>query len=690
MSNSPGNTKFQPEPNEPLFDEFKKVYREDWEKIIAGDLNGADYKEKLSWKTDEGFSVLPFYTRGDLDNWDFMHSNPGQFPFRRGYQAETHSCSYGQPLLNSDVEQVKNKITEAQESGIDSFYLPLQFNDVHNGLPQKMRGISLANQMDVNSLLSASLNNKTHFIIDADAATPIYAAAIANFLQQHKESSPALKVDLLYDPLNALLFKDDLYSDEKNWITNLEELILYTEELNLPFRVLGINAGQFHNAGANAAQELAFSMSIATEYIDALTEKEVSLDTIFSQFFISYSIGSSYFKEIAKLRAARILWAQLAQSFHGEEFEVPRTPIYTFTSLWNKTDYDPHTNMLRTTTETMSAAIGGSDVMVIHPFDYRFRQPDDFSERIARNQYLMLDEEAHFTKVDDPAGGSYYVEVLTNKLAESAWKLFQNIEREGGFYKSAQKGIIQSKIRESRNKQMGDLARRKKTMVGINDFPDPDDSALERAHEDDNMSDISSNNNSYKLNPNDFFSSIGQALQEGALLGDLLPELVTSNSSSIETLSTGNIADSFRRLRLQTEQFKEKNNYRPTVFTMPLGNPKWGSARATFSTNFFGVAGYSIHEHIPFESVDEAVEKLKETDAEITILCSSDKEYPDLVPKVAERLRQKSIPTTLVLAGNPGDKEDLYRSHGIRYFIYKGINVLHLLEKMHKELGITE
>jgi len=690
MSNSPDNAKYQPDPTVPLFDEFEKIDRQGWEATIERDLKGADYKNKLSWQTDEGFSVLPFYTLEDLDGLDFTPSNPGEFPFQRGYRSEHSTCSCSLPLLEFDVEEIKKNIQHAQDASVDSFYLPIRIEKNQNNSSAKLRSANLTSQEDITSLLECSLNQDIHLIVEADAATPFYAAAMDNFVKQHGDSSSALKADFLYDPLTVLLFEDSFYSNYKNWVASLEELIQYAEKRLLPFRMLGINAGRYHNAGADAVQELALSLSIVTEYVDRLTDKNLSLETVLSHIFLSISIGGSYFKEIAKLRAARMLWANWVQSFQNKDTEPPALPVYSFTSLWNKTDYDPHTNMLRTTTEAMSAAIGGSDLLVIHPYDYRFRQPDEFSKHIARNQHFILNEEAHFPKVDDPAGGSYYVEMLTDKLARNAWRLFQEIEEQGGFYKSAQKGLIQNMVKESRDKKMGDLARRKNVMVGINDYPDSEDSALERAREGHIEKPVPVGKSSFDISPESSLHAVAEALQKGALLGDFLPEQLPSKNSDIETISTGNIAASFRQLRLQTEKFEEQNDYRPQVFTMPLGNRKWASARATFSTNFFGVAGYSINENIPFESVDEAIEELRETGAEITVLCSSDKEYADLVPEVVEKMKQASVDTTLVLAGNPGKQQDFYRSHGVHYFIYKGINILNFLEEMHNEMEITE
>jgi methylmalonyl-CoA mutase len=243
------------------------------------------------------------------------------------------------------------------------------------------------------------------------------------------------------------------------------------------FRTININASNFNNAGADIVQELAFGISMGSEYLAQLTERGISADVAASKIRFSFGTGSDYFPEIAKLRAARLLWSVVTNSFHPAHGENIKMEIHCVTSEWNKTVYDPYVNMLRTQTEAMSAILGGTDSLTVEPFDIVFRHPDEFSERIARNQQLILKEEAYFDKVADPSAGSYYIENLTNLIAENAWKLFLEIEDQGGFLSCLKTGLIQKKLSESASRRKSDIASGKEILLGTNRFPDLDEKA---------------------------------------------------------------------------------------------------------------------------------------------------------------------------------------------------------------------
>ena len=237
------------------------------------------------------------------------------------------------------------------------------------------------------------------------------------------------------------------------------------------FRTISINASNFINAGADIVQELAFAISMGSEYLTQLTQRGISCATVNSKIKFSFGTGSNYFTEIAKLRAARLLWSVVTNGFTPCNSSNIKMDIHCVTSKWNKTVYDPYVNLLRTQTEAMSAILGGTDSLTVEPFDTVFRHPDEFSERIARNQQLILNEEAYFDKVADPAAGSYYIENLTSLIAENAWKLFVELEEKGGFLACLKSGVIQSKLSESSKKRGSDLATRKTILLGTNQYP---------------------------------------------------------------------------------------------------------------------------------------------------------------------------------------------------------------------------
>ena len=238
------------------------------------------------------------------------------------------------------------------------------------------------------------------------------------------------------------------------------------------FKTIRVNVSNFTNAGSDIVKELAFGLSMGNEYMSQLTQRGISSDFAASKICFTFGTGSNYFFEIAKLRAARLLWSMIVSAYgHGKD-ESLVMQIHCITSRWNKTIYDPYVNLLRTQTEAMSAILGGADSVTVEPFDMVFRKPDEFSERIARNQQLLLKEEAYFDKTADPAGGSWYIESLTYKIAENAWKLFVEIEDQGGFLASLESGKIQKLIEESAEIRKSDVAGKKEILLGTNHYPD--------------------------------------------------------------------------------------------------------------------------------------------------------------------------------------------------------------------------
>jgi methylmalonyl-CoA mutase len=299
---------------------------------------------------------------------------------------------------------------------------------------------------------------------------------IINYVKKSYSDPNEIRGAIEVDPLSRLMVNGTLCIPPEQGFDYLASIVKSSSSLP-HFRTININASNFNNAGADIVQELAFGISMGSEYLAQLTERGISADVAASKIRFSFGTGSDYFPEIAKLRAARLLWSVVTNSFHPAHGENIKMEIHCVTSEWNKTVYDPYVNMLRTQTEAMSAILGGTDSLTVEPFDIVFRHPDEFSERIARNQQLILKEEAYFDKVADPSAGSYYIENLTNLIAENAWKLFLEIEDQGGFLSCLKTGLIQKKLSESASRRKSDIASGKEILLGTNRFPDLDEKA---------------------------------------------------------------------------------------------------------------------------------------------------------------------------------------------------------------------
>jgi methylmalonyl-CoA mutase len=448
---------------EKLFDQFPPVTTKEWMEKINTDLKGADFNKKLVWKSNEGFDVLPFYRLEDIESLMYINTLPGEFPYLRGTKIKNNNWLVRQNIEVNNYSEANRKALTILMKGIDS----LGFNIAD---PQSINEKNFDLLLERIFLGGVELNfhsvGKAKEIIDL----------LINYVKKSHSDPDKIRGTLDVDPLSRLMINGTLCIPPEEGFDYLASVV--KSLISLPqFRTININASNFNNAGADIVQELAFGISMGNEYMAQLTRRGISVDIAASKIMFSFGTGSNYFPEIAKLRAARLLWSIVTNGFHPSNVENVKMEIHCVTSKWNKTVYDPYVNLLRTQTEAMSAILGGTDSLTVEPFDIVFRHPDEFSERIARNQQLILKEEAYFNKVADPAGGSYYIENLTRLIAENAWKLFLEIEDQGGFLSSLKSGWIQRKLLESATGRKSDIASGKEILLGTNRFPDSNEKA---------------------------------------------------------------------------------------------------------------------------------------------------------------------------------------------------------------------
>ena len=443
---------------EKLFDQFPPVTTKEWMDKITADLKGADFDKKLVWKTKEGFNVKPFYRKEDTEILPFIDSLPGDFPYIRGNRKNGNSWFIRQNIEVTDYQEANKKALDILMKGIDS--LGFVIND-----PDSI------NEKNINSLLkdihfeSVEIN-----FLSNGKAKELLENVITAFSKTDSVLSK-IKGSVEADPLGRLMINGTLCIPVESGLDYLASLTEMASSLP-HFRTIRVNGSSFTNAGCDIVKELALSLSMANEYMSQLTGRGISSDLAASKICFNFGTGSNYFFEIAKLRAARLLWAMVVSAYESKDAESSIMNINSITSKWNKTVYDPYVNLLRTQTEAMSAALGGCDSLTVEPFDIVFRQPDEFSERLARNQQLILKEEAYFDKTADPGGGSYYIENLTSMIADSCWKLFIEIENHGGFLTSLKKGFIQNLIKESAAIRKSDILKKKEILLGTNLYPD--------------------------------------------------------------------------------------------------------------------------------------------------------------------------------------------------------------------------
>ena len=616
-----------------LFTEFPPVSTEKWEEVINKDLKGADYEKKLVWKTIEGFKVKPYYRAEDLERLEYLDTNPAEEPYTRGKNADNNVWDIRQDLRMHDIAQANAMAVDAIKRGATSIGFCAKEVKTVEDMATLLKGI---NPEEV----------KINFTCSPDHLATL--KLFVEYLDKQGYDREKVQGSCGYDMFRHALKHGAFKLGEEGDLDYAAELVGYGKEHLPHFRTLTVHGTTFHNAGSNIVQELGFTLAAANEIIARLTDKGCKMEHVASSIMLSMAVGGTYFMEIAKFRAARMLWSKIVEQYHPACDCAYRIFITATSSTWNKSVFDPYVNMLRTTTETMSAAIAGVDAISTMPFDVTFKESDDFSYRIARNQQLMLKEESYMDKIVDPAAGSYYIENLTDSIAQYAWQHFLAIEEKGGFCKALREGYIQDEVERTAAQRDMDIATRKTTILGTNQYPN----LLE------------------KMSDKIVAPAQGGCCCHGTAGGE------------IRTLRQYRGAEAFEHLRLATEHAA----HRPKVFLLTYGNLAMRKARSGFATNFFGVAGYEIVDNPGFTSAEEGAEAALKAHADIVVLCSSDEEYADITEKACQMLKGKV--RSIVLAGYPKEMVETYKGYGIDEFIHVKTNVLECLTGFQKLFGI--
>lgn len=611
--------------SEKLFTEFPPVPTEKWEEVITADLKGADYERKLVWKTGEGFNVRPYYRAENLEGIKFLGSQAGEFPYVRG----THAHNRWRVHQTVSVVCPKEANAEALKilnAGVDSLGFCIASADF--------------SAADLDMLLKDICIPAVEITFCGEKMANVAELVLAK-VEKEGIAKEDVRIAFCIDPLvKGLSSKGDFCSPNgEKCIARIVELIHKTKEYK-HVRIVTVAGQTFGNSGSTIVEELAFTLSAGHDYLVRLTDAGLDVDEAARKLRFSFSVSSNYFMEIAKFRAARMLWANIVKGYGPAKNCACKMHIHAETSRWNQTVYDPYVNMLRGTTEAMSATIAGVHSLEVMPFDASFENPTEFSKRIARNVELLLKNESHFDQVVDPAGGSYYVENLTQSIAAEAWKLFLEIEEKGGYTEAYKAGLIVERIKASAAAKDKNIATRRQTLLGANQYPN-------------------------------FTEVAGK---------EITAESVTRKQAEGNVLVPYRGAMAFEEMRLQVD----RSGKEPKAFMLTCGNLGMARARSQFSCNFFACAGIKVIDNTYFKSIEEGAKAALESKAQIVVVCASDDDYAEAAPKVKELLGGKAI---LVVAGAPACAPEL-EAQGITNFINVKSNVLETLKFYLKEMGI--
>ena len=614
---------------EKLFTEFTAPTTQEWLDKIEVDLKGADFQKRLVWRTNEGFNVQPFYRREDLADLKAVDSLPGEFPFVRGNKKDNNLWFVRQEIVADDAKAANTKALDILNKGIDSIGFRIAGSNVSPEF--------VATLLDGILPQYVELNFKT-----CQRHCVELAEILVDYFKQKNYPLDELKGSINFDPISKVLVKG---KDVTPVLQFAKPLIEALKELP-GYRCINVNTSELNNAGAYIYQELGYALAWGAEYLNLLTEAGVEATEAAKRIKFNMGVSENYFMEIAKFRAARMLWAQIVKQYEPKCDCACQMHVCAITSEYNQTLFDSYVNLLRSQTETMSAAIANVDSIIVTPFDKPYEQPTEFAERIARNQQLLLKEEAHFDKLVDVAGGSYTIEHLTDAIAKEGWKLFLAVEEAGGFLAEALKGNITNAVNESNTKRHADAAKRKEFILGTNQFP--------------NFTETSDGKE--PLGPVCCCST------------------ATDEPADLPRLNKERLASEFETLRLSTEKAPKQ----PIAFMLTIGNLAMRQARAQFSCNFLAAAGYKVMDNLGFKTVEEGVDAALEAKADIVVICSSDDEYAEYAIPAFQYLGGRAM---FVVAGAPACSEDL-KAAGIENFIHVKSNQLGTLKEYNAKLGI--
>lgn len=712
--------------------DFSQPTFAEWKAEAEKSLKGAPYEKVLVTRTYEGIDLQPIYTAADLSGLTHLEQKPGFSYYARGNRCDGYLvrpweiCQHVPAVYPAEFNE---KLTYDLDRGQTGIIMPLD-RASQNGLDPDCPGGK--NNTGKDGLSISTLDDFAmalrgidpgHFplhILPGFSGLTSLMLLVAHLKKQNKYIDN-VKGSLDTDPLGFLVENGSLPISLETAYDHLAQVTHWAANCTPFFKTIGVSGLPYHNGGADGVTELACALATAVEYINALLERNLSIDAIAGRIRFTFGIGPTYFMEVAKLRAARILWAKIIEAYGGSK-ESQKMTIHGRTSWFNQTAYDPYVNMLRTTTEAFSAIVAGVDSLETNPFNEVFGDGDEFGRRVARNTQVLLKEESRLEQLIDPAGGSYFVEKLTHDVAEKTWKHFQDIQAKGGTWELLHKGSIQAEVEGVYEKRKENIAKRKLVIIGTNvsanvkekklksSFPDFQMVAQEREKYMDTFRQNRDNQGTTareeKLGElkqemisraNDVIKLGAEAFLAGASLGEVW--LAVLGDQPFSSLPVAPIikphrgAEIFEELRDAVEIYKEAHGSAPQVFLATMGPISQYKPRADFSQSFFEVGGFEvIYPHTDtgwgFDKPEAAVVAAVNSGADITVICSTDDTYPELVPLITKQLKEKHKGMLVVLAGYPKDQIESHKASGVDEFIFLGANAYQILAGLLKRLGV--
>jgi methylmalonyl-CoA mutase len=611
---------------EKLASEFPSNTHDEWKVAAEKLLKGAPFDKIMLTPTPESITLQPIYEKEVLAGLPATATLPGQDGYLRGTRTS------GYRLASWDIAQ---ELPYADPATFNAALLH-DLATGQNAVSIQLAGagaLRLADATDLRTAFKGVLPDAISWHFHAGLRAPALAALFGEWLKEQKDDTAKIRGSLNYDPVGTLAATGQLplaFDKAYDALATLAK----TAAVHLPaFTSAGVVTRAYHDAGASAVEELGAAIATGVAYLRALGERGLDTDAAASQIAFHFSIGGNFFIELAKLRAARILWARIVAELGGTP-AAQSMRQHARTGLYNKTKHDPHVNILRTTTEALSGVLGGVDSLTIGTFDEIVRTPEDSSRRLARNTHIILQEECELTAVIDPAGGSWYIEKLTDDIARKSWEFFQKIEEKGGIVAALKAGFVQDTIATSRKSKEKLFGQRRLSLVGTNQYPN---------------------------------------IQEKPLDGTPIAAAKTDDATAVETapaLPSKRLATRYEELRAAATAYKAKNGHGPKIHLANIGPLRRHKARADFTRGFFETGGFEIAGAEGSTDANAIADTAAKSGARLVVICGHDEDYITHVPAIAQAIKAKTPDITLILAGAPGENEAAFKAAGLDTYIF--------------------
>ncbi|WP_041795514.1 methylmalonyl-CoA mutase subunit beta [Pararhodospirillum photometricum] len=681
--------------------DFPAATQEDWLAQVTKALNGAPFDKKMVTRTYEGFAIQPLYTRADWPGDQDPAGFPGATPFTRGATAT------GSAVAGWDVRQdvthpdpaVANKIVLSElERGATSVGVRLDLAG-RVGLDSDAtaaadlagaEGVMIGSLSDLETLLAGVYLEIAPVSLEAGAAFEAAAALLAALWERKGIAAGAALGAFNADPLGALATTGVLPMSIERALERLGALAAYTAATWPRVTAVQVSGAPYHDGGASEVQTLAAMLSTGVAYLRAMTATGLDAGTAARQIVFSLPLDADFFTGIAKLRALRRLWARVLEACGVPESDRAMRVAAT-TAARMLTRRDPWVNMLRTTVAGFAGAVGGADTLTVTPFDAALGISTDFARRIARNVQILLMEESSVGRVVDPAGGSWYVETLTNQIAREAWTRFQGLEQAGGMVNALTEGTLARDIDATWTARRKAVGLRRDAVTGVNEFPNLNEAPVETEAVDlaalraaaaprlaaarATVPDVACADTAIK------------AALKGTTLGTLVAALSDGMAGRAVAIKPHVVAEDFEALRDAADAWKADKGQYPQVFLVTLGPIADHTARATFARNLFEAGGIEAVPGGVLETVEDAVAAWQASQAPVAALCATDALYAEQAEAVARALKAAGL-SRLYLAGKPGEAAEAWAQAGIDQYIHVGCDVLATLRDLHAHLGL--